>query len=66
MERSEKPNIEEVKRIQELYIGELTRFFLPIPTPRRSSDKQCVCDRIWNTYKDEFAKSRTRELSIID
>lgn len=23
-------------------------------------------NRIWNTYKDEFAKTRTRELSIID
>ncbi|KAH7910231.1 diacylglycerol acyltransferase-domain-containing protein [Hygrophoropsis aurantiaca] len=44
--RCEKPSLEEVMRIQGMYIEELTR--------------------IWNTYKDQFAKSRTRELSIID
>ncbi|KAF9016180.1 DAGAT-domain-containing protein [Hymenopellis radicata] len=42
----EKPDIEEVRRIQNLYIAELTR--------------------IWETYKNEFAKARKRELNIID
>ncbi|KAG6817311.1 hypothetical protein H0H87_010328 [Tephrocybe sp. NHM501043] len=46
VEKSEKPDIEEVVRVQQLYIEELTR--------------------IWNTYKDEFAKARLQELNIID
>ncbi|KAF9234099.1 diacylglycerol acyltransferase-domain-containing protein [Melanogaster broomeanus] len=46
IEQCDRPTIEEVTRVQMLYIEELTR--------------------IWNTYKDDFAKSRTRELSIID
>ncbi|PFH50930.1 hypothetical protein AMATHDRAFT_143758 [Amanita thiersii Skay4041] len=45
-EKCEKPSIEEVKRVQERYIQELTR--------------------IWNTYKDQFAKARLRELNIIE
>ncbi|KIK93533.1 hypothetical protein PAXRUDRAFT_509420 [Paxillus rubicundulus Ve08.2h10] len=45
-EQCDRPTVEEVTRVQTLYIEELTR--------------------IWNTYKDEFAKTRTRELSIID
>ncbi|KAF9068411.1 diacylglycerol acyltransferase-domain-containing protein [Rhodocollybia butyracea] len=40
------PDIEEITRIQRMYIEELTR--------------------IWNTYKDQFAKSRTRELNIVE
>ncbi|KAK7445140.1 diacylglycerol O-acyltransferase 1 [Stygiomarasmius scandens] len=46
VEQCDKPSIEEVMRVQKLYIEELTR--------------------IWNTYKDQFAKARTRELSIIE
>ncbi|KAF8623147.1 hypothetical protein AX17_007536 [Amanita inopinata Kibby_2008] len=46
IEKCEKPSIEEVMRVQEKYIQELTR--------------------IWNTYKDDFAKARLRELNIID
>ncbi|KAF8634612.1 hypothetical protein AX15_000818 [Amanita polypyramis BW_CC] len=46
VEKCEKPSMEEVKRVQEKYIVELTR--------------------IWNTYKDEFAKARLRELNIIE
>ncbi|KAJ7582275.1 diacylglycerol acyltransferase-domain-containing protein [Mycena floridula] len=42
----DQPDLDEIMRIQAMYIEELTR--------------------IWNTYKDQFAKSRTRELSIID
>ncbi|KAH7890989.1 diacylglycerol acyltransferase-domain-containing protein [Phlebopus sp. FC_14] len=46
VEKCDKPTLEEVTRVQTLYIEELTR--------------------IWNTYKDEFAKTRKRELNIID
>lgn len=44
--RSDKPTLEEVRRVQTQYIDELLR--------------------IWNTYKDEFARTRRRELSIIE
>ncbi|KAF9038596.1 diacylglycerol acyltransferase-domain-containing protein [Panaeolus papilionaceus] len=44
--QSDKPTLEEVMKIQKLYIEEL--------------------ERIWNTYKDTFAKTRVRELSIIE
>lgn len=44
--KCEKPDLDEVMRVQKMYIEELTR--------------------IWDTYKDEFAKVRTRELSIIE
>ncbi|KAJ7102983.1 DAGAT-domain-containing protein [Mycena crocata] len=44
--QTENPSLEEVMRMQKLYIEEL--------------------ERIWNTYKDVFAKARVRELSIID
>ncbi|KAJ3891606.1 diacylglycerol acyltransferase-domain-containing protein [Lentinula edodes] len=46
VEQCDKPDIQEVMRIQKMYIEELTR--------------------IWNCYKDQFAKARTRELSIIE
>ncbi|KAF8647582.1 hypothetical protein AX16_006604 [Volvariella volvacea WC 439] len=46
VEQCDKPSLEEVMRIQKLYIEELTR--------------------IWNTYKNEFAKTRLRELNIVD
>ncbi|EAU90640.2 diacylglycerol O-acyltransferase [Coprinopsis cinerea okayama7 len=44
--KCDKPSLEEVYRIQQQYIEELTR--------------------IWDTYKDQFAKSRVRELNIIE
>ncbi|KAF5316800.1 hypothetical protein D9619_006738 [Psilocybe cf. subviscida] len=46
VEQCDKPSLEEVMRVQQKYIEELTR--------------------IWNTHKDRFAKSRKRELNIID
>jgi len=45
VEKCDKPTLEEVMRVQKMYIEELTR--------------------IWNTYKDTFAKARLRELEII-
>ncbi|KAL0059369.1 diacylglycerol O-acyltransferase 1 [Marasmius tenuissimus] len=44
--QSDKPQMEDVMRVQKLYIDELTR--------------------IWHTYKDQFAKTRTRELNIVE
>lgn len=64
-QQCDRPSIEEVTRVQTLYIEELTRsvrFFRCGLSSRPSLDSH----RIWNTYKDEFAKTRTRELSIID
>jgi hypothetical protein len=48
-----------------MYIEELTRwvFYDPLVLRVELSCGQC---RIWNTYKDEFAKTRLRELSIVD
>jgi len=46
VQQCDKPTLEEVMRVQEKYIEELTR--------------------IWDTYKDRFAKARLRELEIID
>ncbi|KAF5386409.1 hypothetical protein D9757_006670 [Collybiopsis confluens] len=46
VEQCDKPDIEEVMRVQKMYIEELTS--------------------IWHAYKDQFAKARTRELSIIE
>ena len=71
VEKSEKPGLEEVMRVQKMYIEELTRcvinlslclcskVVMPFPIVARAH-------RIWNTYKNEFAKARLRELSIID
>jgi len=44
--QSDQPSMDEVRRVQKLYIAEL--------------------ERIWNTYKDEFAKARLREMAIIE
>jgi len=44
--RSGNPSMEEITRVQKLYIQEL--------------------ERIWNKYKDEFAKARLREMVIVE
>lgn len=62
VEKCEKPSLEEVKRVQARYIAELTRYAAHVLP---ADDISCFCS-IWNTYKDEFAKARLRELSIID
>jgi 2-acylglycerol O-acyltransferase 2 len=41
------------------------RFLIPKVTDFRFCSKDLV-RRIWNTFKDEFARTRRRELSIID
>ncbi|EPT01116.1 hypothetical protein FOMPIDRAFT_97313 [Fomitopsis schrenkii] len=46
VEKCEKPTLEEITHVQQLYIEELMR--------------------IWHTHKDEFARTRKRELSIIE
>ena len=69
----DKPTLEEVMHVQQQYIDELMRYVtMPsslhlIAVAGRSltpfSGASC---RIWHTYKDEFAKTRTRELNIIE
>jgi 2-acylglycerol O-acyltransferase 2 len=72
VDKCDKPSLEELHRVQKLYIDELTRFVglsyatntsatstadtLPLPS----------MTRIWHTYKNQFAKARRRELNIID
>jgi Diacylglycerol acyltransferase. len=65
VEKCEKPNLEQVMEVQQLYIEELTRFVNNFTLQYFVSNSLSPA-RIWNTYKDEFAKARTRELSIID
>lgn len=65
-EQREKPTMDEVTRVQELYIAELMRYvpcILRILQRLRLTTATC---RIWDTYKDHFARSRKRELSIVD
>lgn len=64
VEKCDKPSIEEVMRVQKMYIEELTRCVAYFMACRRLV-LNLWC-RIWNTYKDEFAKARLRELNIID
>lgn len=59
----DQPNMEEILRVQKLYIDELERF-VHVNFLRRLSGSSRR--RIWNKYKDDFAKARTRELSIIE
>ena len=51
---------------QEKYIAELTRY-MPTDWPffHPFIAAHILYRRIWNTYKDEFAKARKRELNII-
>lgn len=58
--------MEEITRVQKLYIQELERF-VDGPFLRHPSHTQSVHNfRIWNKYKDEFAKARLREMMIIE
>lgn len=69
VQKCEKPTLEEVTHIQQQYIEELMRCVaLSIRLVRRKSVEVTllILRRIWNTYKDEFAQTRTRELSIIE
>lgn len=68
VEKCEKPTLEEIMHVQKMYIEELTRYLDPclcLSSPTSDWNGIIYC-RIWNTYKDEFAKSRTRELNIVD
>jgi hypothetical protein len=68
VDKCDKPSLDELHRVQKLYIDELTRslrLFCFAKTTERSY-YPCPHDRIWNTYKDRFAKARRRELNIID
>lgn len=72
--QSDKPTLEEVMHVQQQYIDELMRYVLASSFGRPTC---CHCQRIahwlwrmhfriWHTYKDQFAKTRTRELNIIE
>ena len=50
--------------IQQQYIDELMWYVCLVLVPEGTLLTPHV--RIWNTYKDEFARTRTRELSIIE
>lgn len=64
--RSANPSMEEITRVQKLYIQELERFVFD-PLLCRSSHTQPLHNvRIWNKYKDEFAKARLREMMIVE
>ena len=73
MVQCDKPTLEEVMHVQQQYIDELMRYVtdlaMPHPSPIVSPSLtpfSGASDRIWHTYKDEFAKTRTRELNIIE
>lgn len=61
----DKPSLEEIRHVQEQYIDELMWCVLLLCYLwcRRLIN---AVRRIWNTYKDDFARTRTRELSIIE
>lgn len=64
--RSANPSMEEITRVQKLYIQELERF-VKRPSRRHPSHTQSMHNaRIWNKYKDEFAKARLREMMIVE
>lgn len=57
--------MEEITRVQKLYIQELERSVTG-PSFCHSSHTQSPHARIWNKYKDEFAKARLREMMIVE
>ena len=54
VERCEKPTLEEQTRVQQRYIEELTRFVSIFPPLLGWNWREW--GRIWNTYKDTFAR----------
>lgn len=69
VEQCDKPTLEEVMRVQEKYIKELTRWPLSRILGSTVTYYWSLFQKfysIWNTYKDKFAKARLRELEIID
>jgi len=58
--------MEEITRVQKLYIQELERSVLELLLCRSSHTQPPYDVRIWNKYKDEFAKARLREMMIVE
>ena len=58
--------MEEITRVQKLYIQELERSVLAPPSRHPSHTQPLHNVRIWNKYKDEFAKARLREMMIVE
>lgn len=65
VKQHDKPTTEEVREAQEKYIAELTRYLTIRHIPPDGTANVRTCS-IWDTYKDEFAKARLRELEIIE
>ncbi len=67
--QTDKPTLEEIMHVQQQYIDELMRYVLASfgrPFCHCPRVAHSICFRIWHTYKDQFAKTRTRELSIVE
>ena len=72
----DKPTLEEVMHVQQQYIDELMWCVPPLrcfslpshpPFSLLGAEPSLIwVHRIWETYKDQFARTRTRELSIIE
>ncbi|KIY51889.1 diacylglycerol-acyltransferase [Fistulina hepatica ATCC 64428] len=63
VKQNDKPDMDEVMQVQTLYIQELTRHVHLLVL---ANNRCLIHHSIWHTYKDQFAKKRLRELSIID
>jgi len=64
VKQCDKPSLEEVRQVQEMYIDELTRCVTFALSGQGLLTTAAA--RIWNKYKDTFAKARVRELMIVD
>jgi hypothetical protein len=65
--KNDKPTMDEVTAVQQQYIAELMQYVLSQSRLHfRNGRSLTRSDSIWDTYKDEFARSRKRELSIIE
>lgn len=72
VEKCDKPTLDEVMKVQAQYIEELMRSVYPFVilfwslTSHLPTFIHVGTNRIWNTYKNDFARSRRRELNIIE
>jgi hypothetical protein len=63
VQQMDKPNLDQILAVQREYIDELMRYAYPRST---SASAYCPPRSIWHAYKDEFARTRLRELNIIE
>ena len=62
VQQCDKPTLDEVVRIQGQYIEELMRYASKNVYGNLTDSG---LGRIWNTYKDEFARKRVKEMEFI-